>query len=90
MTNETADEPHRVPPRAYPSLDPAQLAAINAKLVAIAALRHPGKLITAQLANLTVAMEPQTHHLETFIAFPSGTRTSPPSSARPWGMLDER
>jgi hypothetical protein len=85
MTNETADEPHRVPPRAYPSLDPAQLAAINAKLVAIAALRHPVKLTTAQLADLTAAMEQQTRHLETLHRFPLRNADEPAFIRSPLG-----
>jgi hypothetical protein len=86
MTNEKANEPHWVPPQAYPSLDSAQLAAINAQLVAIAGLRHPGTLTTAQLADLTAAMEQQTRHLETLHRFPLRNADEPAFIRSPLGV----
>jgi hypothetical protein len=88
MTKETVDETRRVPPPTYPPLDPVQTAAINAKLVAIAVLRHPGELTTAQLADLTAAIQQQTRHLETLHRFPLTNADepafirSPPGAAR--------
>ena len=70
MSDEAGDVPGRTPQRAYPLLDPAQTAAINAKLVKVAALRHPGGLTSAQLTDLTAAMEQQTRHIETLHRFP--------------------
>ena len=70
MTSETAEVSGRTPPRDYPQLDSAQTAAINGKLVEVAALRHSGKLTPAQLADLASAIEQQTRHLESLHRFP--------------------
>jgi hypothetical protein len=85
MTKETVDDPRQAPPRAYPPLDPAQIAAINAKLVAIAALRHPGDLTADQLADLTAAVEQQTRHLETLHRFPLNNADEPAFVRSPLG-----
>ncbi len=73
------------PSPAYPPLEQDQTAAINAKLAEIAALRHQGKLTTAQLADLTAAVEQQTRHLETLHRFPLSTADEPAFIRSPLG-----
>ena len=85
MTNETADETGRATPRTYPALDPEQTAAINAKLVEIAVIRHPGQLTTAQLTDLTAAIQQQTHHHETLHRFPLSNADEPAFIRSPLG-----
>jgi hypothetical protein len=85
MTDETEKAPHQAPQRAYPPLDAAQTAAMNEELVATVALRHPGKLTTAQLADLAAAIEQQTRHLETLHRFPLQNADEPAFIRSPLG-----
>jgi len=85
MTQAKVDVPHPVQADAYPELDAAQIASTNQHLVAISALRHPGKLTAAQLADLTAAMELQTRHLETLHRFPLSNADEPAFIRAPLG-----
>ena len=69
-------------PRPYPSLDPDQIASINAKLVEVVSLGHAGQLTAAQLAELKAYMEVQARNAETLHRFVL-TNADEPAFIRP-------
>jgi hypothetical protein len=77
MTRETAEP-------LYPALDAAETAEMNATLVAVIALRHPG-LTPAQVADLTDAIAQQTRHLEALHRFPLTNADEPAFVRSPLG-----
>jgi hypothetical protein len=79
MTSETADT-------AYPPLDTGQMDAMNARLVEIIALRHPG-LTPAQMADLTAAIAQQTENLEALHRFPLKNSDEPAFIRAPFGTV---
>ncbi len=81
MTPETEPDPA---PRRYPALDPAQTSLLNAKLLEVVMLRHPG-LTPRQRADLTAAMEQQTRHLEALHRFPLANADEPAFIRSPLG-----
>jgi len=85
MIKETAADTDEALPRAYPLLHPAQMAAINTKLVEITVLRHQDSLSATQLADLIAAMEQQTRHLETLHRFPLKNSDEPVFIRSPLG-----
>jgi hypothetical protein len=81
MTSET--DP-KAGSRGYPPLDPAQTTKLNATLVEVVMLRHPG-LTPQQRADLAAAMEQQTRHLETLHRFPLANADEPAFIRSPLG-----
>jgi hypothetical protein len=81
MTSETDPEAGA---RGYPPLDPAQTSTLNAKLLEVVMLRHPG-LTPQQRADLVTAIEQQTRHLEALHRFPLTNADEPAFIRSPLG-----
>ncbi|MCB8882573.1 hypothetical protein ACELLULO517_20170 [Acidisoma cellulosilytica] len=83
---ETAEETGTAP-RAwiYPALDAAEIAALNAKLAEVVALRHQGRLTAAQHADLVAAIETQTRHAEALHRVPLQNADEPAFVRAPLG-----
>jgi hypothetical protein len=70
---------------AYPPLDAAQVATLNARLVEVAALRHEARLTAAQRADLAAAIEVQTRHAEALHRVPLRNADEPAFIRAPLG-----